>query len=103
LDGVSDGVVPALIKLLQDSKSGVRQQAAIALGRIRVNAKLAIPALCLALEDTCEGVCLFAADALGHMGPDAKSARPALLKANKSDSDDLRKRASAALRRINME
>jgi HEAT repeat protein len=62
-------------------EDGVRNSAALALGRVGPSASRAIPALTTALGDEHSGVQHDAIDALGRMGPAARSAVPALIDA----------------------
>src|SRR5262249_21904848 len=67
---------PALIRALRDEDSGVRCDAATALGKVGPVTKEVVPALAAALAD--KEVRSSAADALGEIGPTAREAIPAL-------------------------
>jgi HEAT repeat protein len=61
---VEETVVPALTAVLQDRDSGVRGEAALALGKCGPAAKDAVPALTALLQDREANVRSYAADAI---------------------------------------
>jgi HEAT repeat protein len=75
------GALQPLLESLKDSSSGVREAAAIALGRLDEPAET-VPALQKLLKDDKDmAVRIAAARGLGQMGPGAKDALPALREA----------------------
>jgi len=90
--------VPALVKALGDSDTGVLYCVARALGKIGPEAKAAVPALVKTLGDSDPIVRVNATWALGEIGPDAKDAVPALVKAlDGADAHAMRAAAALAL------
>ena len=92
--------VPRLIELSRSPDALVRQQAALALGKIGPAAKEGVSALAVALDDGEWPVRRQAAIALGEIGPDAKLAKPVLQKRTKDDNALVRKAAEEALKRL---
>jgi HEAT repeat protein len=90
--------VPGLLKSLTSPSSLVRQQAALALGRI--GSADAVPALTEALRDPEWSVRRQAALALGQIGPPALPAEPELRKLLLDPNSLVRKGTQAALERI---
>ncbi|MGD0538277.1 MAG: HEAT repeat domain-containing protein [Verrucomicrobiota bacterium] len=70
--------VSPLVALLGDSRPGVRQRVAIALGCLGTNAAPAVPALVKALDDANGTAQIAAVEALGAIGPAASLALPRL-------------------------
>jgi HEAT repeat protein len=78
LAGDSATTFSDLLSLLDDNESGLRMQAALAIGRLAGNRREAIPRLIEALADQNYYVCIAATLALGQIGADAGAALPAL-------------------------
>ena len=97
-----DKVVPALARLLSDQHEDVRWCAASALGDFGKAAGGALPELKRALGDSYALVRQDAANALGNIGRSAASAAPTLAKmaADEKESEDVRKAAAEALKKI---
>ena len=96
---------PAVIPLkdaLRDKDAGVRRAAAVALGKIRLEAKAVVPELAQGLEDRSSAVVQASAVALGAFGAEAREALPALQKAQKNAGADkkLRKVIQGAIQQI---
>jgi HEAT repeat protein len=90
-----------LIEALTDEDPGVRERAAVALGRLGPEAKPAVPALILAIRDESNWVIRAeAAIALGNIGPEAKAALRTLVAALRDDSEYVREQAARALLQI---
>lgn len=90
--------VPTLCKLLKESKDpGVREQAAVALGRIGANPEETVPALTSALDDGWAKVRAAAAEALLSFGKDAKPALKKLRELEDSEYASVRKPVKAAI------
>ena len=70
--------VAPLVALLGDSRPGVRQRVAIALGCLGTNAAPAVPAVVKALDDANGMAQIAAVEALGAIGPAASLALPRL-------------------------
>ena len=95
--------VEGLIEELKvDVSAEVRQTAAVALGRLGVDARTAVEALTNALKDKSDSVRAASAEALGRIGPEAKSAATPLMEALRDKKADrfLRVYAAFALGRI---
>jgi glyceraldehyde-3-phosphate dehydrogenase type I len=97
---VTDQVIPALIKALEDSDWEVRYYAAKALGKIGPVAKDAAPALIKVLEDSDSYVRRYAAEALGKIGPVTDQVIPALVRALKGSDRYVHRYAAEALGKI---
>jgi hypothetical protein len=69
-------VVPALMEALKDTNKSVRWEAAIALGNIPGDMRVAVPALVAALHDKDESVRNEAASSLGRIGQSPELAVP---------------------------
>ena len=95
-DETQEQKVERLIKELQDEDSGVRVNAAWALGEI--GAVDAVPALIQALQDPNVQVRANATYALGEIGESAKDAVPALIQALKDQNKIVRRNAAFAIR-----
>ena len=95
-DETQEQKVERLIKELQDEDSGVRVNAAWALGEI--GAVDAVPALIQALQDPNVQVRGNAIYALGEIGESAKDAIPALIQALKDQNKIVRRNAAFAIR-----
>ncbi len=89
--------LPALIKAMQDSNSGVRDWAAYAASCLGPDAKPALPILVKLLKDDVQQVALTAANALGSMKAEGKEAVPALIEAVTGEDPWLRWSAAVAL------
>ncbi len=89
--------LPAVVKAMQDSESGVRDWAAYAASCLGADAKAALPSLVKLLKDDVQQVTLTAANALGSMGAEGKDAVPALIEAVTGDDPWLRWSAAVAL------
>jgi HEAT repeat protein len=98
--GRDDVVIPALISALKDKCRPVRQNAALALGRIGPAAKNAVPALLDALRDKRDQQRWIFAKTLGEIGPAAKSAVPALIDVLTDPTEDAWENAAVALGEI---
>ncbi len=95
--------VPILVRALGDKRDEVRWGTAIALGKLKGEARPALPALVTALGDRNENVRWCAAIALGGLGPDAEvaaAAVPALVEALHDRDADVRRGAALSLARI---
>ena len=79
--------IPAFTALLKNDAPGVRRTAALALGDIGPDAKVAVPVLIELLKDEDEDVWRAATIALGQMGSDAKASIPALADVKRSGKD----------------
>src|SRR5262249_53695282 len=76
------------VALLKHKDSFERQNAAYALGQMKIQAKEAVPALIEALkDDKAAHVRAEVADALGRLGYSARDAMPALIEATRKDMD----------------
>ncbi len=90
--------IPTLCKLLKESKDPIiREEAAVALGRIGANSDLAVPALTSALDDGWAKVRAAAAEALLSFGRDAKPALKKLRELEDSEYASVRKPVKAAI------
>jgi hypothetical protein len=89
--------IASLIAELKNPDSQERRVAAIALGRIGLDARAAVPALAAALKDSVWEVRDQAASALGKIGPDAV---PELVTALKNSDSNVRITAALALGQI---
>ncbi len=100
LGGEKSGpAVPALIELLHSPNTLLRQNAALALGKIGPAAGAAVPALTQTLSDSDWRVRRQAALALGGIGPEAAPATAELAKLSR-DLPAVRDAAADALARI---
>ena len=86
--------VPALIGTLRDQETGVRWEAAAALGRI---GKDSVPALIEGLWDRDVKVRHAATYALGAVGPEASAAIPVLIRRLKDEDPGVRASAASSL------
>jgi HEAT repeat protein len=91
--------VRALALSLDDPDLGVRQYAAIAIGRIHADPDIGVPALMRQLNRG-QSVNYYAASALGDYGTVAVPAVPDLIRLLSSDQDSTRRCAAAGLRGI---
>lgn len=94
----SKAVVAMLIKVLEEDDQDLSDLAALSLGKLAIEAELAVPALLKSMQDADERVQYAAVQALGKFGADAAPAVPALLKA--LDDKSIRVAAAGALGRI---
>jgi thioredoxin len=94
----SKAVVAMLIKVLEEDDQDLSDLAALSLGKLAIEAELAVPALLKSIQDADERVQYAAVQALGKFGADAAPAVPALLKA--LDDKSIRVAAAGALGRI---
>ena len=93
--------VPALCKVLKESKDpGIRQHAAIELGRIGANSELTVPALTSALDDGWAKVRAAAAKALLSFGAEAKPALKKLRELEGSEFASVRQPVKATIAAI---
>lgn len=96
---------PAVLPLkeaLADKEPNVRRAAAVALGKIRLEAKEVVPELSKLLDDKSPAVVQAAAVSLGAFGAEAREALPALQKAQKDAGANkkLRKILQGAIQQI---
>ena len=94
----SKAVVTMLIKVLEEKDRDLSDLAALSLGKLAIEADLAVPALLKSMQDSNKRVQYTAVQALGKFGADAAPAVPALLKA--LDDKYIRVAAAGALGRI---
>jgi HEAT repeat protein len=95
-----DVEVSGLIEMLSDGEVAIREEAALSLGELGIDAKSAIPALIDALGDSDTMVRVAAVRALGGMGDEGIKAIPALIEVMKNDEVYLREQAAFALSNI---
>ena len=99
--------IQLLISALRSEDSGVRRQAAAALGKIGPAAKAAVPALIKVLKENYESIEVReqAEAVLGKIGPAAKAAVPALIRVlkDKYELTEVREQAATALVKIGSE
>src|SRR5262249_25668035 len=96
--GVKD-VTTQLKEALKDQD--IRLPAAMALGNLGADAKVAVPELIKALNPEDRLLCLEAAEALGKIGSEAHSAVPALIRLRNGSTDQsIQDAAAEALVRI---
>lgn len=93
--------VPALLEVLKkDRDPDVRRAAAVALGKVDPDPKLAVPVLTEALKDKKPAVRIAVAGALGQLGAEASEAVPALSEMQKDKDRAVSRAAGMALRNI---
>lgn len=92
--------IAQLMKNLEDKDAQVRTRAAVALGEVGTDAKMAVPSLVKALRESDEGTRRFVAEALDKIGPPAKADMGLLLSALKDKSVEARIYAAAALGKL---
>jgi HEAT repeat protein len=90
-------VVPLLVRFLDDPDWTVRESAAFALGRLKLDGFLVVPALQTSLSDSDDHVRRGAAYALGEYGQEARPAVPALLWLIKDPDALVREEATNAI------
>ena len=88
------------VNKLKDKNYQTRAGAALSIGKIGYEAKVAVPALIAVLKDEDYGVRYSAARALGEVGPGAAVAVPALLEALRDENDVVREKAAQSLGKI---
>jgi HEAT repeat protein len=103
MGGDTKPAVPALIEALQDSYTGVRGGAALALGHIHSETGVVVPALIESLHDREVFVRAQAAAALGEFGTNGKPAVNPLVELLSDTNQDARNAVSKALRAIDPE
>lgn len=98
----AEAAVKPLTEALRDKEPNVRRAAALALGRIRLEAKEVVPEVAKLLEDRSPAVLQAAATSLGAFGAEARSALPALQKAQQNAGKDkkLRKVLQGAIQQV---
>ncbi len=99
LGAAAKPAIPAMTEALKDTDVDVRFAAAEALVKLGVPGRV-VPALIALLEDKRWYNRRWAAEILGDVGPPAKAATPALTKVLKDESEDVRKAAAEALKKI---
>lgn len=92
--------IPALVDALRHCNPSVREQAALALGRMGPAASAIIPDLIASLDDESSSVRKKAAAALGAFGPAAKAAIPHLIRLLGKDFDGALEESALALAAI---
>jgi HEAT repeat protein len=92
--------VPALLRGLTNSASGMRGHAVWVLGCIHAQPNLSLPVVLRCLQDTAPDVRQAAAEALGRFGPAAEPAVSDLLVALRDADPSLRMASACALGRI---
>jgi hypothetical protein len=101
LSAIGVKAIPALIDVLLRSKDAeARHWAAIALGQIGHEARVAVPYLTTALQDENTYVRQYAAEALGKIGPESRLAVPGLIPLLRAKEEEERSSAALALGEI---
>ena len=97
LGRMGEAAVPFLVELLKDDDSGVREVAAVELGKLGAKAKSSVPFLIETLKDKDSIVRGAAAKALGKLGREGKASVPALIDALNDKDWSARWKAASAL------